>query len=160
MFHVVNHGDIQSVFCDFTHATTASFGICSRFLQHMQRTALRFPINYSLIHKTRNVSDDFKSKCASDKGRLLPVQVITNLLLYDGSLGYWTVRYIRLTILYASPLWTSWWTNNRVVGNFGHDNVHASSMLFPRTMNWCLVIRMCHLRYQRSFDAITFWTTH
>ena len=35
MFHMVKHGDIQSIFCDIRHATTTLLGICSRFLHHV-----------------------------------------------------------------------------------------------------------------------------
>ena len=76
---MVKHDDIQSIFGDYRHATTASLGICSCFRHHMQRPTSCLPLNYSLIHKPRNLSDFCEFKCAWDELRPFSVQVIINI---------------------------------------------------------------------------------
>ena len=43
MFHVAKHSVIQSIFCDFRHATTSSLGIHGRFSHFMQRLVSCLP---------------------------------------------------------------------------------------------------------------------
>ena len=55
MFHMAKHSGVQSVFCDFRHATTSLLGNHSRFSHFMQRLVLCLPKNYSLVHKPQNL---------------------------------------------------------------------------------------------------------
>ena len=43
-FHMVKHGDIQSICGDFRHTTTTSIGICSRFSHLMQQNGFSLVI--------------------------------------------------------------------------------------------------------------------
>ena len=90
MFYLAKHNGIQSIFCDFRHATTSLFGILSRFSQFMPRPVWCLPRNYSLVHKTRNLPENSESKFAWNKSRPYPSMSSPNFRLSGASLGYWT----------------------------------------------------------------------
>ena len=90
MFHMVKYGDNQSIFCN-RHATTTSLSICSRWSHQMQTPASRLPWIYPVVDRQRNVSDRCESKCAIDK-------LGSFYVLSSGSVGYWTVCNIWLSV--------------------------------------------------------------
>ena len=85
MFHMTKHSSIQSIFCDFRHATTSSLGVHSRSSLFMRRLVSYLPkINHEMCHKSVNLNlleinhDHFPSMSSP------------NFPLSGGSLGYWT----------------------------------------------------------------------
>ena len=62
MFLMAKHSGIQSIFCDFKHATTSSLGIHCRFSLFMQRLVSCLSkitpqfINREICHKTVNLN--------------------------------------------------------------------------------------------------------
>ena len=90
MFHMAKHSSIQSIVCDFRHATTSSLCIHSRISLFMQRLVSCLPkitpqfINHEMCHKTVNpnsleINPDHFPSISSP-----------NFRLSGGSLGYWT----------------------------------------------------------------------
>ena len=79
MFHMAKRSDIQSIFCDFTHATTSSLVIHSRFSHFMQRPVSCLSWDYSLVHKPRNLPNKSEFKFAWNKSRPFSEHVTTKL---------------------------------------------------------------------------------
>ena len=113
MFHMAKRSGIHSFFCDFTHATTSSLVIHSRFSDFMQRPVSCLSQNYSLVHKPRNLPNKSEFKSFEINHDYFPSMSAPNFQLSGGSLGYWTAcnnfkRHCTLPYGVVGPFINTW----------------------------------------------------
>ena len=107
MFQMAKRSGIQTMFCDFRHATTSSLGIHSRFSHFLQRPVSRLPWNYSLAHKPRNWPNNSEFKFALDH---FPSMLSSNFRQYGGSVWVIEQHAIMVSATTHSPtVWLLCW---------------------------------------------------
>ena len=132
MFHMAKRSGIQSIFCDFTHATTSSLVIHSRFSHFVQRPVSCFNPQF-INHETCQIRVNLNLLEINHDH--FPSMSSPNFRLSGGSLGYWTAcnnfkHYCTLPLLW--PCCLLWASNGDLVGFMVARGRHSGRRLCVR----------------------------